>query len=51
MRRLNRREYQNTLRDLLGVEINVAELPSDTGTGGFDTAGQNLFMSANQFEQ
>jgi hypothetical protein len=51
MRRLNRREYRNTLRELLGVEINVSELPSDTGTGGFDTAGQNLFMSANQFEQ
>ena len=51
MRRLNRREYKNTLRDLLGVEINVSELPNDTGTGGFDTAGQNLFMSANQFEQ
>ena len=51
MRRLNRREYKNTLRELLGVEINVAELPSDSGTGGFDTAGQNLFMSANQIEQ
>jgi mono/diheme cytochrome c family protein len=51
MRRLNRREYKNTLRELLGVEINVSELPSDTGTGGFDTSGQNLFMSANQFEQ
>lgn len=51
MRRLNRREYRNTLRDLLGVEINVSELPSDTGTGGFDTAGANLFMSGNQFEQ
>ena len=51
MRRLNRREYKNTLRELLGVEINVAELPADTGTGGFDTAGSNLFMSANQFEQ
>src|SRR6185437_14926583 len=51
MRRLNRRDYKNTLRELLGVEINVSELPSDTGTGGFDTAGQNLFMSANQFEQ
>jgi mono/diheme cytochrome c family protein len=51
MRRLNRREYKNTLRELLGVEINVAELPSDTGTGGFDTFGSNLFMSANQFEQ
>lgn len=51
MRRLNRREYRNTLRDLLGVEINVSELPSDTGTGGFDTMGSNLFMSGNQFEQ
>lgn len=51
MRRLNRREYRNTLCELLGVEINVSELPSDTGTGGFDTAGANLFMSGNQFEQ
>jgi mono/diheme cytochrome c family protein len=51
MRRLNRREYRNTLRELLGVEINVAELPSDGGSGGFDTVGANLFMSANQLEQ
>lgn len=51
MRRLNRREYRNTLRDLLGVEINVSELPADSGAGGFDTGGANLFMSANQFEQ
>ncbi len=51
MRRLNRREYKNTLRALLGVEINVSDLPGDTGTGGFDTFGSNLFMSANQFEQ
>ena len=36
MRRLNRREYKNTLKELLGVEINVSELPGDTGTGGFD---------------
>ena len=51
MRRLNRREYRNTLRELLGVTIDVNELPSDTGTGGFDTAGSNLFMSSDQFEQ
>ena len=51
MRRLNRREYRNALRELLGVEINVSELPSDTGTGSFDTAATGLFMSANQFEQ
>jgi hypothetical protein len=51
MRRLNRREYRNTLRELLGVEINVSELPADTASGGFDTAGANLFMSSNQLEQ
>ena len=51
MRRLNRREYRNTLRELLGVEINVSELPPDGGSGSFDTVGSNLFMSANQIEQ
>jgi len=51
MRRLNRREYGNSLRELLGVEINISELPSDSSSGGFDTAGANLFMSGNQFEQ
>ena len=51
MRRLNQREYRNTLRELLGVEINVSELPTDSGSGGFDTVGANLFMSGNQFEQ
>ena len=48
MRRLNRREYKNTLRELLGVEINVAELPPEGGSGSFDTVGANLFMSANK---
>jgi len=51
MRRLNQREYGNTLRDLLGVPIAVNELPSDTNASGFDTAGTNLFMSGDQFEQ
>ncbi len=51
MRRLNRREYRNSLRELLGVEINVSELPPDGGADGFDTVGANLFMSANQIDQ
>ena len=51
MRRLNRREYKNTIRDLLGVEINVRELPADGGAGTFDTVGSSLFMSSDQFEQ
>jgi hypothetical protein len=51
MRRLNRREYQNTIRDLLGVGINARELPADSGAGTFDTVGSSLFMSSDQFEQ
>lgn len=51
MRRLNRREYENTIRDLLGVKVDVKTLPSDAGSGGFDTAGSSLFFSSDQFEQ
>ncbi|MGV3659268.1 MAG: DUF1592 domain-containing protein [Prosthecobacter sp.] len=51
MRRLNRREYKNTIRDLLGVEIDVRDLPADGGTGAFDTVGASLFMSGDQIEQ
>jgi hypothetical protein len=51
MRRLNRREYKNTIRDLLGVNIDVRDLPADGGAGSFDTAGSSLFMSSDQFEQ
>jgi len=51
MRRLNRREYKNTIRDLLGVDLRVNELPADGGAGTFDTVGSSIFMSSDQFEQ
>jgi hypothetical protein len=51
MRRINQREYGNSLHHLLGVRINVSELPADTSANSFDTAGSNLFMSGDQFEQ
>ena len=51
MRRLNRREYKNTISDLLGVDLRVNELPADGGAGTFDTVGSSLFMSSDQFEQ
>ena len=51
LRRLNRREYASTIRDLLGVEIDVRELPSDVQAGRFDTVGSGLFVSADQIEQ
>ena len=45
LRRLNRREYHNTVRDLLGVDFAVASLlPADgTGGAGFDTNGETLY--------
>lgn len=51
MRRLNRREYQNTLEALLGFLPDVSTLPDDDATGGFDTSGGSLFFSSDQFEQ
>jgi hypothetical protein len=50
IRRLNKREYKNTVRDLLGVEIDVTELPQDGGAGAMDTVGASLAMSSDQFE-
>jgi hypothetical protein len=50
MRRLNRREYQTTLRELLGVTLDVASLPPDGGSDTFDTVGASLFMSPDQFQ-
>jgi hypothetical protein len=52
MRRLNRTEYHNTIRDLLGVEIDVSSLlpPDDTGYG-FDNIGDVLTVSASHVER
>lgn len=46
LRRLNRREYRNTIRDLLGIDFNVSEIfPVDgTGGAGFDTNGETLYV-------
>ncbi len=47
MRRLNRAEYVNTVRDLLGVEIDLADLlPLDTSTNGFDNNAELLHTSS-----
>ena len=52
MRRLNRVEYQNTMRDLLGLEIDyVRNLPPDeVSPDGFTNNGSALRMSALQLE-
>jgi hypothetical protein len=47
MRRLNRAEYANTVRDLLGVEVDLADLlPLDTSTNGFDNNAEMLHTSS-----
>jgi mono/diheme cytochrome c family protein len=46
LHRLNRSEYANAVRDLLGVTVNVADLlPSDGGEFGFDNIATALTTS------
>lgn len=52
LRRLNRREYQNTLEDLLGVKLNVIDmLPEDGRASGFDNIGEALSISGIQMQR
>jgi hypothetical protein len=51
LRRLNRREYINTIRDLFGIETQAEGLPEDKGTGVFDTVGSSLYMSSDQLDR
>ena len=50
LRRLNRREYVNTIRELLDVQVNAADLPPDDDGTTFDTVGSGLFFSSDQLE-
>ena len=46
MRRLNRREYDNTIRDLVGLDLNLSDdFPSDDVGYGFDNIGDVLSIS------
>ena len=46
VRRLNRTEYRNTIRDLLGVNFDTnAEFPADDSGHGFDNIGEVLTIS------
>lgn len=45
MRRLNRTEYDNTIRDLTGLELHLAQdFPSDDVGNGFDNIGDVLTL-------
>ena len=50
--RLNRAEYHNVVRDLLDLEVDVAELlPADDGSYGFDNIAGVLGMSPTLLER
>jgi hypothetical protein len=55
MRRLNRTEYANTVRDLFHLDENFArkieqELPADGKVDGFDRGGAALFIDKSQLQ-
>jgi hypothetical protein len=52
MRRLNRQEYNNTIRDLLGVDLRLADaFPPDEISFGFDNVGSALNISPAHVEK
>ncbi|MBK1826282.1 DUF1592 domain-containing protein [Haloferula rosea] len=52
LRRLNRIEYENTLKDLLGVRLELQELlPPDDSGYGFDNIGDVLTLSPAHMER
>jgi hypothetical protein len=52
IRRLNRTEYNNTVRDLLGVDFRpAADFPPDDSGYGFDNIGEVLSMSPSLTEK
>lgn len=52
LRRLNRVEYENTLRDLLGVRVEIGDLlPPDDSGYGFDNIGDVLTLSPAHLER
>lgn len=50
LRRLNRIEYKNTIRDLVGIDFDVSGFPQDPPAGGFDNIGAALSLSPMQLE-
>ncbi len=51
LRRLNRAEYRNTIRDLVGIDFDTSIFPQDPPAGGFDNNGSVLTISPLQIEQ
>lgn len=50
LRRLNRNEYRNTIRDLVGIDFDTNHFPEDPSASGFDNIGRALGSSPLQVE-
>jgi hypothetical protein len=47
MRRLNRTEFENSVCELLGIQVELKDLlPLDNSAGGFDNVGDALHVSS-----
>jgi len=51
MRRLNRREYANSIKHMFGFTLNHNELPADDPGEHFDTIGSDQYFSAYLFDK
>ncbi len=50
LRRMNRNEYRNVIRDLVGIDYDTKHFPQDPPAGGFDNNGSALNLSPMQIE-
>jgi hypothetical protein len=51
MRRLNRREYANTINHLFGFDVPLDVIPEDGEFKSFDTVGAEQFFTSSHFEK
>ena len=50
MRRLNRREYANTIRHLFGFELSMHMIPEDGEADSFDTVGAEQYFTSSHLK-
>ena len=51
LRRLNKREYSNTIRDLFGFDVSPDDIPDDGEIATFDTVGSEQLFTSSHFEK
>ena len=51
LRRLNQREYSNTIKHLFGFGVTADDIPDDGEIATFDTVGSEQFFTSSHFEK